>query len=251
LTYLLTSLFGSFGIIGTVFWVWMIYDCLQHERDRQTWLWILIFLNVIGAFLYFITRWMPRTQLPAPSFAKRWTRRNALWQAEAEAKNINKAHQYIKLGDLLYEIGDRTQAMAAYQQALDKEPENPQALWGATCIAIDQKNLATAKNYLQTLLKVKPDFMYGDGSLLYGRVLFELSDIAAAQLHLEQHLKFWSNPEAYLILAKIQQQQGNPQASRELLETMIVKVKSSIPFQYRKNQGFIRQGERLLKALGR
>lgn len=90
MTYLLTSLFGSFGIIGTVFWVWMIYDCLQNERDRQTWLWILIFLNLIGALLYFITRWMPRTNVPTPSFAKRWTRRNALWQAEAEAKNIGK-----------------------------------------------------------------------------------------------------------------------------------------------------------------
>lgn len=92
--------------------------------------------------------------------------------------------------------------------------------------------------------------MYGDGSLLYGRVLFELGDIAAAKLHLEQHLKSWTTPEAYLMLAKIQQQQGNAPAARELLETMIVKVKSSTPFQYRRNQGFVRQGERLLRALG-
>lgn len=251
MSYLFTSLFGSFGIIGTAFWVWMLYDCLQNERDRQTWLWILIFLNVIGAVLYFFTRWMPRASVPMPSFTKRWTCRNALWQAEAEAKNIGKAHQFIKLGNILYEIGDYDRATESYQQALAKEPENPQALWGAICVAIDRKQLDTAKMYLQTLVKVKPDFMYGDASLTYGRVLFSLGELAAANTHLEQHLKSWGHPEAYVMLSKIQQQQGNSQAARETLETMIVKIKSSAPFQYRKNQGFVRQGERMLKVMGR
>jgi hypothetical protein len=247
----MTGALGSVGLLTTAFWVWMIYDCIQNERDRQTWLWILIFLNLIGASLYFVVRWMPRASIPMPRVLSRWTRRDALWQAEAEAANIGKAQQYIKLGMLLHEMSDRPKAAAAYAQALEREPQNARALWGAAIIAIEQKQLDSARNYLETLINVQPDFMYGDASLTYGRVLFQLGDMEGACAHLEEHLRQWAQPEAYLLLAKIQKQQGDPRAARIALETMILKIKSSAPFHYRKHRGAMRQGERMLRALAR
>ena len=38
-------------------------------------------------------------------------------------------------------------------------------------------------------------------------------------------------------------------AAHQTHETMILKIKGSAPFQYRKNERFIRQAERKLKAL--
>jgi hypothetical protein len=234
-----------------MFWVWMLYDCIQNERDRQTWLWLLIFLNVIGALLYFISRWLPRAQFPVPSFFKRWTRRDALWQAEAAARNIGKAHQYVQLGNILYDMGDRTKAAEAYTQALEREPDNVQALWGNACIALDEKRLADAQPYLKDLVRVRPDFMYGDPSLTYGHVLFQMGVLDAAKAHLEQHLKTWTHPEAYMLLAKIERQQGDTNKARDTVETMIIKIKSSTPYHYRRHQRFVREGERMLKALAR
>jgi hypothetical protein len=247
---LISTFIAPFGILLTMFWVWMLYDCLKNERDRQTWLWILIFLNVMGAGLYFFMCWLPRASFPVPRFAKRWTSQDLLWQAEAEAKNIGKAHQHIKLGNLLYDMGDREKAANAYLQALEKEPENPKALWGIASIEIDQKHWDVAAHYLKTLVKVQPDFAYGDASFSYGQVLFSIGDLAGAKAHLTQHFQSWSHPEAYLLMAKIHQQLGDIPDARETLETMIIKVKSSPPFQYRRNKKYVGQGERLLKTLG-
>jgi hypothetical protein len=247
----LFSLLGPLGMVGTVFWVWMLYDCIQNERDRQTWLWLLIFLNVIGAFLYFISRWLPRAQFPLPAFCRRWTRQDDLWQAEAAARNIGKAHQYVQLGNILYDMGDRVKAADAYTQALTREPDNVQALWGNASIALDQKKFSDAQPYLKELVRVRPDFMYGDPSLTYGRVLFQMGVLDAAKSHLEQHLKSWTHPEAYMLLAKIEQRQGNTHQAREALETMIIKIKSSTPYHFRRNRSFVREGEKMLKGLAR
>ena len=239
--------FGPLGLLVTAFWLWMIYDCVQHERDR-TWLWLLIFLNVMGAVLYFIARYWPRTQGGGGLFGVNRLR-DQLWQAEAEAKNIGKAHQFIKLGDILSQMGDRERAGTAYAQALAKEPRNTKALWGAASVALEIQDGATAQQHLATLVAVDPDFLYGDASVTYAKVLADRHEGEKAIAHLNEHFKRWSHPEAYLVLAQVHQYQGDREAAKEAIETMIMKVKSSPPYHYRKNQRYVKQGEKLLRSL--
>jgi hypothetical protein len=243
-------LFGPFGIFLTIFWFWMLYECVQYDRDRS-WIWLLIFLNYAGALLYFIVCYLPRTQIRLPRVFGQWTQKEKLWQAEADAKNIGKAYQYVKLGDLLYEIGQQQRAAEAYAQALMREPENPKALWGAVLTALDRKDFQTAREHLAILYRVEPDFLYGDMSATYGRVLYQLKETELAQAHLEAHLKRWSHPESYVLLAQIYQQRGETQTARAALETMIAKVRSSPPYHYRKNRRYVNQGEKLLRSLGK
>lgn len=248
------SVLGPFSLIGAAFWIWMLYDCLKNSRQGSyTWVWILLFLNVLGAALYFAICWLPNhpNALPMPSFTNRWRLRDALWQAEAEAKNIGKAHQYVKLGDVHYQMGSREKAAAAYDQALEKEPTNIKALWGAACVALDRKQLAVARNHLQVLVRSQPEFAYGDASMLYAQTLHQLGDLDGAKAHLQTHLKQWGHPQGYLLLAQIQQGQGQTAAARDTLETMVVKIKSSTPFQYRKNRRYVGQAEKMLHRLGK
>ena len=129
------------------------------------------------------------------------------------------------------------------------EPENTKALWGAAQSARELKDYDAAKKYLNTLLKVNPEFSYGEASLAYGEMLYALNETDAALAHLKEHVSNWSSPEAYLMLADIQEKQEHTTAARETLETLIIKVKGFVPFQYRKNQHFIRQAERKLRSL--
>ncbi|MBE7385393.1 MAG: tetratricopeptide repeat protein [Leptolyngbya sp. SIO1E4] len=246
------SVLGPLSLLGTAFWIWMLYDCLKNgTRSGYTWIWIMLFLNVIGAGLYFFIVWLPNhpNALSNMPWVSRGRLRNALWQAEAEARNIGKAHQYMKLGDIHYQMRNLEAAEQAYSTALEREPDNVKALWGAACVAIDQQALDAARQHLKTLLSIQPEFSYGDASLAYGQVLYQMENFEAAQAHLQQHIKSWSHPPIYLMLAQIYQQQGDFAQARETLETMIIKIKSSTQFQYRKNQRFIRQGERLLAQL--
>ncbi len=48
------------GVLGTVFWIWMIVDCALHEsstgNDKIVWILVILFTHLIGALLYFFIR---------------------------------------------------------------------------------------------------------------------------------------------------------------------------------------------------
>ncbi|HEY9848212.1 MAG TPA: tetratricopeptide repeat protein [Leptolyngbyaceae cyanobacterium] len=237
------------ALLTTGFWLFMIYDCVQNERERNTWLWILILLNFPGAVIYFLTRKLPRMDVAVPKYFTRWTRSRELWIAEADARNIGKAHQFIVLGNLLCDMGMLERAENAYQTALEKEPNNTQALWGASFVDIENKKFDTAKQYLEKLLKLEPDFKYGDGSLAYAKTLVALQDWETAKTHLEQHIKRWSHPEASIMMATIHSQEGNAQKARQYLENMLTRIRGASYFHYKRNRYWVNKAEKLLKTL--
>lgn len=102
---------------------------------------------------------------------------------------------------------------------------------------------------MEKLVKLKPDFSYGDASLVYGQVLHQLNQSDRAKDNLEQHVRFWSHPQALLTLAQLYHHIGDNTKDRETIETMIIKIKSSTQFQYRQNKRYIHQGERFLAQL--
>ena len=56
---ILTAL-GSIFLIGFVFWLWMLIDCLTNEpsegNDKLIWVVVVFFGNVLGALVYFFVR---------------------------------------------------------------------------------------------------------------------------------------------------------------------------------------------------
>jgi uncharacterized membrane protein len=60
LPFLMFFLFFGVGIIGTVFWVWMLIECATKEsssgNDKLIWILIILFTHLIGALIYFLVR---------------------------------------------------------------------------------------------------------------------------------------------------------------------------------------------------
>lgn len=243
---------GPLGWLATAFWIWMLVDCLKNGsgKDRQ-WIWLLVFLNVLGAAIYFVVCWWPRSnhQLPMPTLAKRFTMGDKLAQAEADALNIGKAYQFVRLGDVRYAVGDRTKAQNAYDQAIAQEPENQQALWGLANLAMDRKDYKLAKEHLSLVLQEDPNFKYGEASSLYGQLLYQLGEKEAARTYLEDNSQYNGTPEAALLLAQLQQEQGAGELARQTLVSMVAKVKGSPPYYFKQHRGTVRRAERLLKQL--
>ncbi len=48
------------GLLGTIFWIWMLVDCAINEpsegNDKIIWILIILFTHVIGALLYLLFR---------------------------------------------------------------------------------------------------------------------------------------------------------------------------------------------------
>ena len=241
---------GMLAFATAGFWMLMIFDCARNEPKGSSWLWLLIMLNFPGAIIYFISRKLPYLDLPVPTFFKRWTRSEALWNAEAGVTNIGKSHQYVVLGNVLVEMGNVNRALECYQQALAKEPGNTHALWGCATVEIDRQNFEVARSQLKELLDRDADYKRGEASLLYAKTLYQLSEWAAAKEYLELDLKMWGHSESFLLLAKITANiERDPVAAKKYLETMLARLKASPRYNYRKNQTLIRAAQKMLKTL--
>lgn len=51
---------GLVGLLGSIFWIWMIVDCAMKEpsegNDKLVWIIIIVFTHFIGAVIYFFAR---------------------------------------------------------------------------------------------------------------------------------------------------------------------------------------------------
>ncbi len=54
----------ALGILGTIFWIWMVIDCATNKRlrddQRVVWLLVIIFTHLIGAIIYYFAGRTPQ-----------------------------------------------------------------------------------------------------------------------------------------------------------------------------------------------
>src|SRR5262245_19624131 len=60
---------GAWSIISLAylaFMVWMLFECARSDPDRGLWIWIILFFQPLGAFIYFLARWHATNQIQLP-----------------------------------------------------------------------------------------------------------------------------------------------------------------------------------------
>lgn len=212
----------------------------------------MVLLHVGGAVLYAIKCWWPRVSSPKakvllPYWLQTKPKNDAeVLQAEADARNIGKLHQFLRLGDLRYDRGELEQAESAYDQALSQDEESARALWGMANIAVGRAALEKARDWLVQLMAVDPDFQFGEGGTFYAQVLFELKDWQAAKLCLLRQCDRHSNPADELLLAQVYQQLGEPDRAREALEQMLLRMDGAPPYFQQQHRKCLTVGKKLL-----
>lgn len=214
----------------------------------------MILLHVGGAIFYAIKCWWPRVSSPkAKVLLPYWLQTKPkndeeVLQAEADARNIGKLHQFLRLGDLRYDRGELEQAASAYDQALSQDPDNTRALWGMANIAVAQGALEQAKDWLSQLMRVEPDFQFGEGGTFYAQVLFELQHWAAAKDCLLRQCDRHSNPADELLLAQVYQRLGEPNQAQATLEQMLLRMNGAPPYFQQQHHKCVSVGKKLLRS---
>src|SRR5690606_1711326 len=105
----------------------------------------------VGPAIYFFARWLPGANIAAPGFLQKLTRRRNIHRLQIAARQIGNPHQFIELGEALRETGQWEPARDAFRQALQKDPANLQALWGASCSEFQLKQFQEAHDALSKL----------------------------------------------------------------------------------------------------
>lgn len=231
------------------FVVWMAIWCYRNDPDRYIWLWLIIIFQPIGPIIYFFARWLPGANVKAPGFMHKVTRKREINRLHIAAHQIGNPHQFIELGDALRETGQWDQSLDAYRKALKKDPENPQALWGAACGQFRSKQFEAAHESLAKLLASDPAYKFGDVSLLFGKTLHAQGRSAEARTHLEGHIKRWRHPEALYLLAGLYANNGQPAAAREQLQSLLMDIEVSPSAIARKQSAWKRKAKTMLRRL--
>jgi len=240
---------GAFSIVFGAFTLWMLIECLRKDPEKNLWLWIILFVPGFGAIAYFFVRWIPSRQLRPPGWLRGLTRGSEIRRLESAARQIGNPYQHVQLGEALRETGQIERAGEAYSRALEKEPGNLTALWGAGLVELHFKSFDTARDCFERVLQHDPQFKFGDASLAYAKTLISLQRIDEATAHLEKHVKRWRNPEGLYLLAELHTQGGRYEEARAHLESMLLEIDAS-PLSIARKQGpWRRRGRQLLRKL--
>jgi tetratricopeptide (TPR) repeat protein len=227
---------GPWAFVYFVLLIWMLAYCAKYDPDRGMWLWIMLLFHPFGMIAYFFIRWLPSSTLQPPKFLRRFLGGRELERKRIAAAQIGNAHQHVELGD-------------AYGRALEKDPKNLAALWGAGLVAYRLEDYAAARDKLSRALELDPLYKFGDVSLCYANTLLKLNENEAALVHLEQHTRRWRHPESLYRLAEIRAQNGDPKAARELLQGIIMDVDASPRAISRKFYFWKGRARRLMRKL--
>ncbi|MCH7685326.1 MAG: tetratricopeptide repeat protein [Planctomycetes bacterium] len=245
---------GLFGLLALAFWIWMLIHCYRNEPDRFFWIWLMIIFgpgSLIVSVIYFLVRWLPGNEIKTPTALKRWTRGREIERLAIAAHQIGNAHQHIQLGHALLETGQHDRAGEAYRNALEKDPENLQALWGAAQVDMQNNQFDSAAQRLSKLLSIDPQYKFGDVSLAYGKTLYELGNFDGAREHLEGHIQRWRHPGSLFLLATLEHEQNNHTQAREHLYAMLQDINGSPKAIARKFGIWKSKARKLLKKLPR
>ncbi len=227
----------------------MLVDCYNHNQGRL-WFLVVLFLYFPGALVYFIGRdgkYRPR-KIVSP--LRHFQLQQELHRAKIAVRAIGKSYQYLMLGNILAELGDFERAELAYAKALSKEPKNLYALWGSASVSFQQNRFAVASRHLELLLKIDPNHLQGDASLLYAKVLFNLGKLSVARSHLQNDIYLWGHPESIIMLAKIEMQSRNIVKTKELLHGLVSRLKNSPQYHVKRHRQLVKEAQQILSGLG-
>lgn len=228
---LLDALFAGLSWLGSLLYfvllIWMAVECARHDPDRWLWLWIILLFQPLGAAIYFFARWLPGRQVRLPAGLRRFTRGRELSRLEIAARQIGNPYQFVQWGDALRDVRKYAAAGNAYAEALNREADNLQALWGAALVNLHLGQLEPAEERLRKVLALDPKYKFGDASLEFGRTLCLRGSTDEAIAHFEQHLSRWRHPEALYLLAEQYVRRNETDKARQRLQEMLMDIDGS------------------------
>src|ERR1700685_926904 len=216
-----------FSLLVLAFTVWMLIECYRNDPERYLWLWIIFFVPFIGPLAYFFVRWLPNRSFRTPGWMRRMTRGAEIRRLHSAARQIGNPYHYVQLGDALRETGQFEPAGDAYARALEKEPGNLAALWGAGMVDVHCRSFDAARAAFEKVLQEDPQYKFGDASLAYAKSLISLQRREEATSHLEKHVKRWRQPEGICLLAQLHAPASPYEEARYHLEAMLAEIDGS------------------------
>lgn len=240
---------GAIAILFALFWVAMIAWCiLRDPEERHIWLFVLLFLNVVGAAIYFFVRVLPALGL-YDRLVLAGRRRREMDRIEGELVHLDRPHLWARLGRLRLESGDLDEADEALRKALAREDDADYRFDLGRALAARGRREDAARE-LAAVVARDPDHAYGDAKRFLARTLVELGRDAEARPLLEELARTRPSAEVRYHLAVVLERAGNRDAAREQCEHVERESESLPAFSRHAAAPWKRRAAAMRKRLG-
>lgn len=219
----------------------MIVHCIRTGRNT-IWIYVLVILPMVGSLAYFVAEILPGW------FGSRTHRRamrglrdtldpeGNLRRYENEMHVTGNVHARQKYADELVRLGRAKEAVPIYQTCLTGVfAEDPKLLLGFAHARFAAADPAGARQTLDDLIRINPDFKSPDGHLLYARALEAEGNTEKALSEYATLAGYFAGAEASVRYAKLLNRVGQRPLAQQTLKALLDRAKYA-PAHYRKAQ---------------
>lgn len=230
------------GILSIAIQALLVVHCIKTGRNT-IWIWVLVLLPVAGPVAYVAVELLPellggRTARRAARGMKRVLDPHAdLRRYEGEARlgggNVASFQRY---GEELTRQGRYDEAIEQYRRALTGLYEHdPNLMLGIAFAQFGKGDPAAARQTLDDLIRLNPDFKSPQGHLLYARALEGEGNIAKAIEEYKVIATSFPGAEGAARYAQLLMAQGQKDEARKVAQELLDSARVG-PAHYRRAQ---------------
>jgi len=198
------------------------------KRDEWNWVFLILFIPFIGCILYLALVIIPESRYAhnstrrALSYRDRASSTRKLKNRLSAVDSFSSVKQCLNLADELINKGMVEDTIKLYEKALtDQYNGNADLMLGLAKAYFRRQMYQEAKDTLDNLIKLNPDFRSLEGHLLYARTQEELENYPQAREEYEAILKYSSEVEALCAYAVFLRKRGEDDKSRKYFEQIL------------------------------
>jgi hypothetical protein len=230
-----------FGILSIAIQVLLVVHCIKTGRNT-IWIWVLVLLPVAGPVAYVAVELLPevlggRTAKRAARNMKKVLDPQAdLRRYESEARVGGNVASFQRYGEELTRQGRYDEAIEQFRRALTGLYEHdPNLMLGIAFAQFGKGEPAAARQTLDDLIRLNPDFKSPQGHLLYARALEGEGNASKALEEYKVLAHSYPGAEAAARYAQLLVSQGQRDEARKVAQEMIEEAKIA-PGHYRRAQ---------------
>jgi hypothetical protein len=229
------------GILSIAIQVLLVVHCIKTGRNT-IWIWVLVLLPIAGPIAYIAVELLPellggRTATRAGRSLKKVLDPHAdLRRYENEAKVGGNVASFQRYGEELTRQGRYDEAIEQYRRALTGLYEHdPNLMLGIAFAQFGKGDASAARETLDELIRLNPDFRSPQGHLLYARALEAEGNADKALEEYKVLAHSFPGAEGAARYAQLLMTQGQKDEARKVAQEIIEEARIA-PAHYRRAQ---------------
>jgi hypothetical protein len=226
--------------------IWMLIDSARRADADSYWFWVILFVPVVGAWIYFFVVFVPALK---PGRLAVWLRgRPSLEEMRYRAESLPTLVNHLALAQRLMEEGGHAEALPHLEAALKLEPEHGLVLYTLARCRLEQGHPEAATPLLEGLLARDPRWSNYAGWRLLAKARAAAGDAEGAAQACRELARLAATLESNCFLAEYLLAAGQTVEARAVLERALRDHEFSGTGRYR-NARWAREARRLLKQI--